>query len=132
MVIKKEHHADLMKEAIEALNRDNYEEALTILKPLVRAKDPQARCILGFMHSLGLGTAIDYERAIKILADTAHRGSATAAHYLTWVYENGTPAPIDNEKAGKYQDLALDNVTGSGTTHFGWIAVEGSVFLEEF
>ncbi len=118
----------VMERAEKAFQRDQYGEARLGLQTLAKKKHPQARTWLGYMYTLGLGVDIDQKKSKKLLMAAARTGSATAARYLRWQFDSGNIDAKDEEEADRIRNLSRDNVKGLGTTHFGWMVVDGESF----
>ena len=96
-------------EAEDALFKEDYEKAFSIINPLVVKDEPAALGLLGLMYQIGMGVDRDLSRAVKLLTSACEKGNGTAAHNLGTIYEMGEEEiPKDHEKSKMYYRKAKE------------------------
>jgi len=76
-------------EANEAHSKEEYEKALSILKPLVEIEVPGALSLLGVIYQIGVGAPRNLQKAVTLLTRACELGDGTAAHNLGTIYAMG-------------------------------------------
>ena len=72
---------DDFQDAVESLEREDYETAYKLFLPLAEQGDAGAQFNLGGMYNNGQGVQ-DYKEAIKLWKLAAEQGNAGAQHHL--------------------------------------------------
>ena len=85
--------ADTYDDAKAAFNREDYETAVQLFRPLAEQGNARAQGILGSMYELGQGVPQDYVEAEKWLRKAAEQGNATAQTLLGNIYGAGQGVP---------------------------------------
>ncbi len=136
--------ADLEK-GIEAYNKKDYKEAIIRLTNAANAKNTQAMLILGICYQYGLGTEIDYQKAIDYYSMSAQGlpKQVKAMNYIGRLYliiavkENSYDKQIKYIKAAKswFEQAAInedaESQTALGEYYFGaWKKILPTVDFE--
>jgi TPR repeat protein len=96
-------------EANDALSKEEYEKALSILHPLVDEEVPGAIGMLGVMYQLGSGVPRNLTKAVELLTKAYELGDGTAAHNLGTIYAMGEEEiKKDHEKSKMYYRKAKE------------------------
>jgi len=80
---------DAYDNAMAAARHGNYEEALTILRPLADAGDARSEGALGYFYDKGLGVPLDHKKAAEWYLSAAKQGDAGAQMNVCACYVNG-------------------------------------------
>ena len=99
-------HAASLHAGIAAYDRQNYNAAAAILRPLAIAGDPRAQSYLGYMYSNGRGVPQNYTLAAYWYFRAANQGETTAQYMLGLLYDKGDGVQQDVIKAHMWLDLA--------------------------
>lgn len=75
-----------LKKGLVAFEQKNYQETLTLLKPLAKEGNPKAQCIIGNIYHLGLGVNHNIQEAIKWYKKSAKQGYLIAENNLKTIY----------------------------------------------
>ena len=78
--------APTVKEAQNAYDTGNYEEAFIIVEPLAKLNHPDAQYLLGQMYELGRGVKQDTEQALALFTAAASQGYAAAEAKLGQIH----------------------------------------------
>lgn len=98
-----------LKAAMDAVERQDYEEALRLLRPLAESGDAMAQNNLGTLYQLGLGVKRDLQEAIKWFKLAVDQGEGSAAHNLGTIYLSGSPeVPVDQGESKKWYRKARE------------------------
>ena len=100
--------ADQLKDATEALERNDYATAFKLLKPLAEAGNQAAQNNLGLLYRDGKGVPEEYSEALKWFRRSAEQGEAAAQTSLWFMYQEGIGAPQNMSEAAKWYKLAAD------------------------
>ena len=100
---------DAFIDAVEALEREDYETAYKLFLPLAEQGDADAQFNLGVMYDEGDGVPQDYKEAFKWYRLAAEQGDAFAQTYLGVMYAKGEGVPQDYALAHKWWNLAGSN-----------------------
>ena len=96
-------------EVNEALSKNDYDKAKSILEPLVVAEVPAALGMLGVMYQLGAGVDRNLTKAVELLTKAYELGDGTAAHNLGTIYAMGEEEiEKDFEKSKMYYRKAKE------------------------
>lgn len=71
--------------------------------------DGQSKMAVGLMYRDGIGTKVDYKKAIDWLTASAVQGDYNAQLALEQMYESGIGTPQDNDKATMWRQRAQNN-----------------------
>ncbi|MDX1810597.1 MAG: hypothetical protein R3240_01500 [Gammaproteobacteria bacterium] len=116
-------HANTLSDAKDAYGAGQFEEAVTLLRPLVRQKDKDAAYLLGRMYEQGDGVSKDLEEAKRLFKIAAEQGHEEAQQRLdifdargadqSVVVEWYLPAAHDGDTEAQY-NLGFMYETGWG------------------
>ena len=81
--------AQTLQDALAALQKQDYPEALRILRPLAERGDAKAQNNLGKMFEQGLGVAKDDTEAMNWYRKSAEQGLAEAQYNLGLMFREG-------------------------------------------
>lgn len=120
-------HAGPIENAIEAIDQQDYQTALKILRPLAGQGLAEAQYHLGVMYQDGEGVLQDNKEAARWYRAAAEQGHAFAQANLASMYHNGEGVPQDYKEAVRWcraaavqgdalaqSHLALSYHTGEG------------------
>jgi len=91
---------------IAAYDRQDFNRAAAILRPLAIAGDPQAQSYVGYMYETGRGFPQNYNVAAYWYFRAANQGETTAQYRLGLLYDKGDGLQQDYIKAHMWLDLA--------------------------
>jgi TPR repeat protein len=91
--------AATLSDAKMAIRTQNFDKAVSILKPLAKKGDKQAQYQLAVMYSNGQGTAEDPAKAAQWMMKSARQGYKRAQYSMGVLYEEGTGVKKDRKKA---------------------------------
>ena len=86
----------------------DYKKALTILKPLAEAGDPNAQKIMGIMYDYGQGVAKDPEQALYWYTLSANQGDPAVQYQVGAKYFRGDGVRQDYHEAAKWWEQAAN------------------------
>ena len=95
-----------LENAIEAIDREDYQTALKILRPLAGQGLAEAQYHLGVMYEHGEGVLQDYKEAARWYRAAAEQGYALAQTNLGWMYHSGNGVPQDYKEAVRWYRAA--------------------------
>lgn len=95
-----------LRAGMAAYNREDFNAAATIFRPLALAGDARAQSYLGYMYSTGRGVPQDYAEAAYWYIRAANQGETTAQYMLGLLYDKGAGVQQDYIKAHMWLDLA--------------------------
>jgi TPR repeat protein len=98
--------AGRFEEAIAAYNRQDYANALQLLRPLAESGNVRAQFLLGFMYEGGMGVLQDDIEAAKWYRRAADTGDDIAQYHIGIMHLNGEGVPRDLVRAYMWLDLA--------------------------
>ncbi len=100
-----------MEQARDLMEAGNFVQARDALQIYAASGNAEAEELIGVMYGLGLGTAVDYERAFDWYLRASLKGHAGAQSGLGWYYEvgRGIPAP---DLVRAYLWYALSSIGG--------------------
>jgi TPR repeat protein len=97
-------------DANSALDRKDYQEALSILVPLAEAGDVDALGNLGNMYAFGHGVDIDLKRAFELWQRASDKHLGTAMYNIATLYFLGKPGfAKDETEAAKWYMRAAEH-----------------------
>ena len=99
---------DAFIDAVEALEREDYETAYKLFLPLAEQGDADAQFNLGLMYEEGLGVPQDYAEAVKWWRLSAEQDDAYAQFNLGVMYDEGDGVPQDYAEAIRLWKLAAE------------------------
>jgi len=102
--------ADRFSDAVEALERRDYEAALRLFMPLAERGHPSAQFNVAVMYANGSGVTRDIKQALAWYRKAADRGEARAQFNLGYMYYTGEGLTKDLVKAYMWFDLAATNL----------------------
>lgn len=113
--------AEKLTEAEALLQSGDYEQALALLRELDADGVPGAAAALGKCLYLGLGCAVDYDRAVHVLEQAAEEGSVYARYLLADAADNGNGTKQDKDEASKQfvKFAALVDTLGADDPEYG-------------
>jgi uncharacterized protein len=91
---------------IAAYDRQNYNAAAAIFRPLALAGNPRAQTYLGYMYAFGQGVPQNYTIASYWYFRAASQGETTAQYMLGLLYDKGDGVQQDYIKAHMWLNLA--------------------------
>jgi TPR repeat protein len=91
---------------IAAYDRQDFNAAAAIFRPLALAGDPRAQSYLGYMYSTGRGLPQNFITAAYWYFRAANQGETTAQYQLGLLYDKGDGVQQDYIKAHMWLDLA--------------------------
>ena len=98
-----------LKAALNAIDRQDYTEALRLLRPLAEAGNAKAQNNLGTLYQLGLGIKLDLNEAITWFKKAVDQGEGSAAHNLGTIYITGLPGiPFNEDESKKWYRKARE------------------------
>jgi len=100
--------ADVYENGRNAYITGDYTKALTILKPLAEAGDPNAQKIMGIMYDYGQGVAKDPKQALYWYTLSANQGDPAVQYQVGAKYFRGDGVQQDYHEAGKWWELAAN------------------------
>ncbi len=89
----------LLRRAIDALQRGDFETSFVLTEALANDGDPLAQHFLGWHYHKGLGITVDDSKAVFWWQLAAVSGIPEAQQGLGWAYENGRGIDRDIEQA---------------------------------
>jgi len=89
----------LLRRAIDALQRGDFETSFVLTEALANDGDPLAQHFLGWHYHKGLGITIDDGKAVFWWQLAAKSGIPEAQQGLGWAYENGRGIERNVEQA---------------------------------
>jgi len=92
-------------DGIRYINQKEYEKAFNEFKPLADQGHVPSQMNMGWMHSMGIGRAINKELAFKYYKEAADKGNKHAQHHLGNMYSYG-----DGTKKDRYRVLARESL----------------------
>ena len=98
--------ADDFKDALDALDREDYETLHKLTLPLAEKGNAKAQYILGGMYSEGVGVPQDYKEAARWSKIAAEQGLAEAQYNLGLMYYHGEGIPQDYVLAYMWWNLS--------------------------
>jgi uncharacterized protein len=99
----------MLKAAMDAVERQDYEQAVRLLRPLAESGNAMAQNNIGTLYQLGLGVQRDLQEAVKWLKLAVDQGDGSAAHNLGTIYLTGFPEmPIDQNESKKWYRKARE------------------------
>ena len=95
-----------LRAGLAAYDRQDFNAAATILRPLAIAGDPRAQSYVGYMYANGRGFPQNYNVAAYWYFRAANQGESTAQYMLGLLYDKGDGVQQDYIKAHMWLDLA--------------------------
>jgi len=95
-----------LQAGLAAYERQNYNAAAAILRPLAIAGDPRAQSYVGYMYATGRGFPQNYNVAAYWYFRAANQGETTAQYQLGLLLDKGDGVQQDYIKAHMWLDLA--------------------------
>ena len=89
-----------------AIRTQNFDKAVSILKPLAKKGDKEAQYQLAVMYGNGQGTAVDPAKAAEWMLKSARQGYERAQYSMGVLYEEGAGVKIDRSKAVYWYSVA--------------------------
>lgn len=106
-------HQKAMRDALRAVEREDYEMALAILEPLADEGDSSAQHRLGILYrNGGKGLPQDHAKATMWFRKAAEQGHARSARSLAIAYEKGLGVTPDLAMALRWYQRAADKGDG--------------------
>ncbi len=113
--------ANDLDKAEQALNKQDYQTALKILKPLVKKGDIEAKGMLGYMYLYGLGVKTDMSKAEKYYKPCATKKYPTCNFYLGILYANASQTvanPLNYMQKNLYNNMGPKGGTDTKAKYF--------------
>ena len=95
-----------LRAGLAAYERQDFNAAAAILRPLALAGDPRAQSYVGYMYATGRGFPQNYNVAAYWYFRAANQGETTAQYMLGLLYDKGDGVQQDYIKAHMWLDLA--------------------------
>jgi uncharacterized protein len=95
-----------LRAGLAAYERQDFNAAAAILRPLAIAGDPRAQSYVGYMYATGRGFPQNYNVAAYWYFRAANQGETTAQYMLGLLYDKGDGVQQDYIKAHMWLDLA--------------------------
>ena len=96
-----------IEEARDAMEADQFDKAMQMLRPAANAGNADAEELIGIMYAMGLGVTQDDRRAFEWYLRSAMKGHAGAQSGVGWYYEVGRGLPsIDLVRAYMWYTLS--------------------------
>lgn len=91
----------------DALNSAQFLRAFELSAPFAHRGNPEAQTIQGLLYQMGLGVAVNGERAVKWYLLASDQNHPVACNNLGTIYTTALPGvPIDKRKAHHFFDKA--------------------------
>ncbi|HVJ53579.1 MAG TPA: tetratricopeptide repeat-containing serine protease family protein [Aliidongia sp.] len=117
--------ANSMAEVRSAIQVKDYDKAISLLKPLADAGNPEAEKQLGALYFKGIGTSADSNRALKLFLAAAKTGDPDAEKDVGIVYQTG-PADLQNDaEAVKWFRAAAEQGNSEAQSLIGFMYRNG-------
>ncbi len=91
-----------LKNGVDALNREEYEDAYNILRPLAEQGDAEAQFLIGHMHRTGQGVTKDETEAVRWYRLAAEQGNSDGEYLLGLMYSEGWGVAQDDQQAKEW------------------------------
>ena len=96
-----------IEEARDAMEANQFNEAMQLLRPAANAGNADAEELIGILYAMGLGVERDDRRAFEWYLRSAMKGHAGAQSGIGWYYEVGRGLPeIDWVRAYMWYTLS--------------------------
>jgi TPR repeat protein len=96
-----------IEEARDAMEANQFDKAMQMLRPAANAGNADAEELIGIMYAIGLGVTQDDRRAFEWYLRSAMKGHAGAQSGVGWYYEVGRGLPsIDLVRAYMWYTLS--------------------------
>jgi len=96
-----------IEEARDAMESNQFDKAMQMLRPAASAGNADAEELIGIMYAMGLGVTQDDRRAFEWYLRSAMKGHAGAQSGVGWYYEVGRGLPsIDLVRAYMWYTLS--------------------------
>ena len=96
-----------IEEARDAMESNQFDKAMQMLRPAANAGNADAEELIGIMYAMGLGVTRDDRRAFEWYLRSAMKGHAGAQSGVGWYYEVGRGLPsIDLVRAYMWYTLS--------------------------
>lgn len=96
-----------IEEARDAMEANQFDQAMQMLRPAANAGNADAEELIGIMYAMGLGVTQDDRRAFEWYLRSAMKGHAGAQSGVGWYYEVGRGLPsIDLVRAYMWYTLS--------------------------
>ncbi len=112
--------------------QERFEKAFAGFEKVAAEGDPEASFVLGFMIDLGLGVAVDDERALALQTEAATAGHVLAARYLAWKFRVGFGTEVDEKASGKWSEIGFGSALNVSPIPTRWLKVAGREMLPNF
>lgn len=123
---------ELRGEAWSQFEQERFEEAAAGFEQVAATGDPEAAFVLGFMVDLGLGVAIDDERALVLQIEAATAGHVLAARYLAWKLRVGFGTVIDEQASLDWSEIGFESALNEKLIPIRWLKVAGREMQPNF
>ena len=113
--------ADDLDKAEQAINKQDYQTALKILKPLAKKGNIEAKGMLGYMYLYGLGVNIDMPKAEKYYKSCAIKKYPMCNLYLGSIYMDASQTvanPLNYMQQNLYKDMGPKGATDKKAKYF--------------
>ncbi len=124
--------ADDFKDALDALDREDYEALYKLTLPLAEKGNAKAQYMLGGMYSEGLGGVQNYKEAVRWYRLAAEQGDAKAQYQLGVVYHFGRGVPQDYKEAVKWSKTAAEQGLAEAQYNLGLMYYHGEGIPQDY
>ena len=100
-----------IEEARDAMEANQFDKAMQMLRPAANAGNADAEELIGIMYAMGLGVTQDDRRAFEWYLRSAMKGHAGAQSGVGWYYEVGRGLP-SNDLVRAYMWYTLSAIGG--------------------
>lgn len=108
-------HANSYDSGMDAYQNNQYDQAISIWKPLAEQGHAQAAYNLGFIYEFGYGVAPRDDEAFAWYLLAALQAHAQAQHTVAWMYERGKGVKQDHAQALQWMSL-IKNAAEAGVS----------------
>ncbi|MCP1659412.1 tetratricopeptide repeat protein [Neisseria perflava] len=115
----------LLDEGIDAYNRRDYSDAMTLFTQASAAGHMKAPRYIGLMYLNGYGVTKNPMRAVAEFTKGAEQGDITSQYWLAYCYEQGIGVQKDMDQAEKWYQVSArrgDHVAAPAMTALGRLA----------
>jgi len=113
--------ANELDKAEQALNEQDYQTALKILKPLAKKRNIEAKAMLGYMYLYGLGVNIDMSKAEKYYKPCATKKYPKCNLFLGSIYMDASQTvvnPLNYMQKNLYKNMGPKGGTDTKAKYF--------------
>jgi len=125
--------ANDLVDGIGAYSKDNYAQALKLLRPLATTQgNADAQYYLGLMYVYGKGVTQNHGKAVKLYRLAAGQGHESAQITLGLMYVYGGDVTRDYQEAVKFLRLAAAQGNADAQYQLGWMYEGGEGVIQDY